>query len=134
MKIKLRIIRPLLVLSMIVLTFSAPLMAIAQELAQVDRAVTTAERDAQGDVNKQLWFCVGCFGLIGLVASYVYTPSPPASRFIGKTSGYIQTYTTAYKAKARSIQTSQAVSGCVTGCLVTIGVNVVLYLVSQGDI
>ena len=129
-KIKLRIIRPLLALLMIVLTLGVPLVAIAQYQSEVTLAMAAAERDAQADVNKPIWFCVGCFGLIGLVASYVYTPSPPTSRFIGKSSEYVQTYTTAYSTKAKSIQTRQAITGCVAGCLVGVALNLLFFSAS----
>ena len=134
MKIKLTIAQQFLALSMIVLTFSAPLVAIAQYQSDASQAMAAAERDAQADVNKPLWFCVGCFGLIGLVASYVYTSSPPASRFVGKSAEYIQTYTSTYETKSRSIQTTQAITGCVTGCVVSIGINLLLWGASVGGV
>jgi hypothetical protein len=59
-----------------------------------------------------------------LVISYVYQPSPPANRLLGKSSEYTAFYTDAYKDAAKKIQTKWAW----TGCLVSTGVAVVGYV------
>ena len=60
----------------------------------------------------------GC--VIGVVAlgvifpsifAYGQVPTPPADRLIGKSPEYIETYTKAYKKKARSIQAKNAMLG-----------------------
>ena len=131
-----------LVFLMVVLTFSMPFITLAQENStQVGSkdvvhqipvdvlAKASAERDAAADVNQFLWGA-GTFGLaiiggcllgsIGLLGSYLYEPSPPTSRLLGKSPEYILFYSDAYKAKARSVQARASVLGCLGGSVVAI--------------
>ena len=50
--------------------------------------------------------------IAGLIATYRYSPSPPAERLIGKSPLYVSIYTDAYQSQARSIRTKMAASGC----------------------
>jgi len=117
-------LRMLVSLVMAILMFSVPLVVMAQQ-DDMASARAAAERDAQMDVNSGLWFLAGCcLGATGLIISYVYTPSPPASRLMGKSPEYIAYYTDFYRAKSKSIQTGRAW----TGCLVS-AVGYVVYVV-----
>lgn len=109
------------VILMTFLIFSAPFVVLAQQ-AEMAEARMAAENDAKMDVNGTLWFVGGCLGwvillggIITIGAAYTVQPSPPASRLIGKSPEYVAFYTDAYKAKAKSIQTSKAWTGCVVG-------------------
>ena len=55
------------------------------------------------DAASGLWLIagLGC-GCIGVGAAYVFTPSPPADRLVGKSYDYIHCYTKAYKSAARA--------------------------------
>jgi hypothetical protein len=87
----------------------------------MQEARRAAEIDAEAFTNSGLWFLAGCLGTaVGVIIAYVYTPSPPASRLIGKSPEYVAYYTDFYKTKAKSIQTSKAW----TGCLVNVGIQV----------
>jgi len=80
-----------------------------------------AERDAESDANKTIWFIAGCCGgIVGLIIAYAIEPSPPAVKLLGKSPEYVATYTDCYKAKRKSIQTKTAMTGC--------GITTVVYL------
>jgi len=105
--------RVLIVLAVIVAL--SPLGLLAQLPVATD-ACAQAQMDAQADVNETLWFFAGClFGVLGVGAAYVIEPSPPASRLLGQPPDYVAIYTDCYKDKAKSIQTSAAIKGCVLG-------------------
>jgi len=107
--------------------FCTPLLAQQAETEIIAEARAAAERDAEMYTNKDLWFCAGCCGgLPGLLISYIYIPSPPASRLIGKSPEYVAYYTDFYKAKAKKIQTKRARDGF----LATVAVYVTLYILS----
>ena len=118
---------------MTVLMFSYPLFAISQQNSIHKKAVADAERDAQANVNRSLWFFGGCLGgILVIILANVHEPSPPAVAFLGKSPEYISFYTDAYRTKARNLQTGQAVKGCVAnviaiaGCYGCLILNVVL--------
>jgi hypothetical protein len=94
--------------------------------SEIMEAQMAAERDAKANTSGCLWFTAGCLGgVLGLIVAYVYTPSPPASMFIGKSPEYVAYYTDFYRATAKSIQTSKAL----TGCLVSVAAYVVYIVV-----
>ena len=100
------------VLFMAMLTFSMPLVTLAQQASVQAEAVAAAEADAAADVSKTLWFVVGCFlPVLGVVAGYVIAPSPPSSKFLGKPPEYVAFYTDAYQAKSKNIQGRSALIG-----------------------
>jgi len=93
-----------------VLMLAIPLLVNAQEASQ---AMAQAQVDASNDVSGCLWLGGGfLFGPIVVGAAYVIETSPSATRFLGKSPEYVATYTDAYKKKARSIQTTNALIGC----------------------
>ncbi len=111
--------RVLIVLAVIVAL--SPLGLLAQLPVATD-ACMQAQMDAQADVNGTMWFFGGCiFGLVGLGAAYVIEPSPPTTRLLGQPPDYVAMYTDCYKEAGKSIQTSNAMKGCVLnfllGCL-----------------
>ena len=125
---------------MTVLTFSTPLVTIAQQNSVQAEAITAAKQDANKDVNKPCWFGVGCiltglfflqdpFGYIvppsGIIGTYFYRPAPPPSRLIGKSPEYVAAYTSAYQLKRGSIQAQWASAGCLGGCLTVTAVILV---------
>ncbi len=134
-----------LVFLMVVLTFSMPFSTLAQENStQVEDkrvihqisvdvlAKTSAERDAEADTKRLIWVggnfglsvVGGCLlGSVGLLGAYIYEPSPPASRMMGKSPEYIMFYTDAYKAKAQNLQMKYATIGCISGSLVAGGLT-----------
>lgn len=102
-----------------------PILSLAQQADVAAEARAAAEKDAKANVSTGAWFAAGCLGgWIGLVVSYVYKPSPPSAKLLGKSSEYAAFYTDAYKDAAKKIQTKWAW----TGCLVSTGVTVVGYV------
>ena len=121
-----------LVILIAVLTFSIPFVTLAQQYTLQAEAIAAAQRDATANTDSTFWFIVGCFGnVLGLIYANYATPSPPASRLIGKSPEYVAAYSDAYGMKAKQLQTSLAVRGCITnailtaacsGCAIVIGV------------
>ena len=115
------------VLLVAVLTFSMPFVTFAQQAAvqaEQTKAIADAERDAAARVNKTLWFSVGCLTtVIGTVLAYSLPPTPPAEQLIGKSPEYVNFYTQAYQAKAKSLQGRSALIGFGT----TAGVTALTY-------
>ena len=100
----------------------------AQEQEMVAEARAAGERDAELDANRTLWFAAGCLGgITGLLVSYIYTPSPPAVRLLGKSPEYVAVYTDAYRQKARKIQSGQALLGCGVACGAYVAYFVILF-------
>lgn len=103
-----------LVLFVMILSLAGlpPLVYVAQAQT-VQEAVAAAERDAEADTDNLIWIGVGFVGgPIGVGFAYIYQPSPPAMRFMGKSPEYVAAYTDAYKRKVQSIQTKYAFYGC----------------------
>lgn len=76
------------------------------------RAVVAADKDAQTDVSKFLWFLVGLAGnIIGVLIATIYQPTPPATRLYENSQEYIAFYTDTYKFKAKCIQRNYAAVG-----------------------
>ena len=85
-------------------------------------AIAAAERDAAAQVNKALWFFGGCLGgILVIIIANIHEPYPPASALLGKSPEYVSFYTDAYRAKARNLQSSQAMRGCAANCIVVTG-------------
>ncbi|MCK4544124.1 hypothetical protein KAU43_01170 [candidate division WOR-3 bacterium] len=115
-----------IVITMSVILLITPLMVNAVETNGMGSAVIDAHRDANADVNGALWFGAGClFGILGVGAAYIIEPTPGASRLIGKSSQYVAVYTDEYKRVGKSIQTKQAVIGCVVSSLAYVVLNIV---------
>ena len=115
---------------LVVVMLSAPLMA---QQAQTE-ACAAAERDATMDTNTTLWFFAGCCaGLTGLLVSYIYAPSPPAMRLLGKSPEYVAAYTDCYKAKAKKIQSNKALTGCLVSAVGYVVYVVLVVAASSSD-
>ena len=117
---------------MAMLIFSMPLVTLAQENLGKVKIVAAAEAHAEADINKTTWFFTGCFGSIfGLIYATAAEPFIPAARLLGKSPGYLKSYTVAYKEKAKGIQKGYAASGCIiSGC---IGGAIVYAVASQAE-
>ena len=134
-----------LVFFMAALIFSMPIVSLAQEnLNRIESkdvthqisvdvlAKTAAEHDAEADTKRIVWvggnfvlgIVGGCLlGSVGLLGAYIYEPSPPISRLLGKSPEYTMFYTDAYKAKARDLRLKYASIGCISGSVVAGGVT-----------
>lgn len=100
--------------------FSMPFVSLAQQNTIQAQAIADAEQDVSMDVNGTLWFLGGCLGNITvIIIANVIEPTPPASRLLGKSPEYIAVYSDTYKTKAKNLQTSRALAGCLTGTAVT---------------
>ena len=139
---------------MAVLTFSMPFGTLAQQNSWRVEAKIAAERDAQTDINKPLWFgagclllgasgsCVGCLSLesplvdvmfpsvwaAGIAGSYFFRPDPPAERLLGKSPEYVAFYTDAYKAKTGTLQATWTAVGCASGSVATAAAALILLI------
>ncbi len=99
-------------------------------LAQED-AVTLAKMDAEQHTSKILWFAAGFFlNIFGWILAYFITPTPPASRLVGKSPEWVAVYSDAYKEKAKSIQTKYALYGCLLNTALQTGIAAITLLPS----
>lgn len=78
----------------------------------------TAMQDASNDIDTDRNFCLWCtsgclLNLIGVGIAYLYKPTPPRERLIGKSPQYVEKYLECYRYKARSIQVNNAYLGFV---------------------
>ena len=113
---------------MSIMVFAMPILAQQDDLMAGRMA---GEQAAKTDVSGTLWFVIGCFGgLTGIIVAYVYEPSPPSAQLLGKSPEYVAAYTDAYRATAKSVQTSKAVTGCIVSAVVSIALNVALVAAS----
>lgn len=104
---------------MVVLTFSTPIVPLAQQDSPTMKATADAIADAEKDINQTSWFMAGCFlNIIGLVVAQTHSPPVPADRLIGKSPEYAAVYTIRYKKRLSKLQTNYALMGCVLGCVV----------------
>ena len=88
----------------------------------------TAEREAESDAKKMIWFFIGFLGsILGILIAFIYEPTPPTSRFLGKSSEYAALYTDSYKAKSRSVQVHQSVVGL--GVAFGLGILWILFVI-----
>ena len=102
---------------MVVLMLGTPFLSVAQQRnRRVDRIIIPAERKATAQTNRFAWFALGFIGgPITVAVTAFQKPPPPAELLTGKSVGYIETYTEAYTAKAKSIRLRYATIGCFTG-------------------
>lgn len=88
-----------------------------------DQAIRDAERDVENDINRPMWFALGClFPGVGLLTPYFYSHPIPQSRLLGKSPEYVAYYTDTYKRKSVSSRFGSA-------CLGT-GVGAGVYVIS----
>lgn len=101
----------------------SPILVTAQG-GEAQRACEQAKADAKEDIDGTLWFAGTClaagisYGSLALMivgAAYLMEPSPPASKLINKSPEYIVYYKDCYKEEGKSIQTSNAIKGCLLG-------------------
>ena len=62
----------------------------------------------------------------------LHSPIPPADRFLGKSSAYVNAYTKAYKKQAKGQRIFMSASGCLGGMIV--GVCTVTALAGHGNV
>lgn len=94
--------------------------------------VATARDDASTDVGTAatidlcLWLSGGfslgvvggcLLGALGIVGARFYEPSPPPTRFIGKSPEYIDAYVARYKSTRNDVALSGACLGCIAGTI-----------------
>ena len=91
-----------------------PVSAMAQTSSQESAAATyaeacaAAEMDAEAATNKTLWLGAGCcLWFTGVILAYVITPTPPASKVMGKSPQYVTAYNDCYRERAKKIQTNK---------------------------
>ena len=122
--------------SIITLMLITPIQLIGQRSREASESTVTqakadAEVDAKEDVNALQWIGCGCL-IYGVPAAFLVVPSPKQERLIGKSADYVYVYTSAYKAKRRSLQTRYAMIGCATTTV--IGIGVLIYAISSEGI
>lgn len=72
-----------------------------------------AEKDVERDTNRMLWMGAGFLcGIFGVAAGYLMTPAVPVERLTGKSSSYVQEYTSCYQASAKNMNGLMAITGC----------------------
>jgi hypothetical protein len=84
-------------------------------MAEIERGQMEGRADAYVYTSRGLWFAAGFFlTFVGIALGYLLTPAPDGARLIGRSPGYVEGYSLAFGAEARSIQGIHAVYGCVT--------------------
>lgn len=105
---------------MVILLFSMPFLALAQQTSDAAQAIADAQRDAKL-INASIWGAAGCFlSFAGVFLASVATPPVPAEKLIGKSPEYVVMYTTTYQQTVKSKQTKIAIAGCVVGTSVVL--------------
>ncbi|MBC8484844.1 MAG: hypothetical protein H8D45_02235 [Bacteroidetes bacterium] len=116
-------------LSLLLALFIVVLPLLAQ---QADNPIYDAERQAMLDVDKTLWLAIGCLiGFVGVAVGYLIEPKPPQSALLGKSPEYVAVYTDAYQKKAKSIQGTQALYGCIANTVAWVAVYVLLIAAAE---
>ena len=101
-------------LLMIVLMFSMPSASLAKQNGVRTQAEHDAKRDAEQNIDREIWFLFGCVGgLMTIMAIHLYQPTPPAVALLGKSPEYVAYYTDAYIENTKNRQIEGAVIGCV---------------------
>ena len=132
---KMRLTTRLAIFLMVVsMACHAPFTAFAQNNSVVAEAKAAAERDAEVNVNKLLWFGAGVLlssvallengclvSAAGLAGSYFYPLPPSPERFLGKPAEYVNIYTNTYHSKVGALQLRYAGAGCAAGGLIIFG-------------
>lgn len=86
-----------------------------------------AEKDVEKDTNKVLWWGAGFLcGIFGVGAGYLMTPAVPAERLTGKSSSYVQQYTSCYQAAAKNMNGLMAL----TGCALSVAIGSLIFTIS----
>ena len=106
---------------MIFLIFGIPLPGSPQQNVSpaVAKAIAEAELNATASTNNLTWFALGCAGGPLSMTASLFRTAPPASLLLGKSPGYIDQYTKAYKAKTRSLRLKYATMGCLGGITIS---------------
>lgn len=118
-----------LALLMVLLTFSAPFVAIAQqqETSEVVQAKRAAKQDAALAVNSMLWFGSGFLcGIFAVGGAAFYKPTIDPVRLMGKSPGYVTVYTDTYNTTARSKQLLSSSMGCLSWVTVALYIRLTL--------
>jgi hypothetical protein len=80
-----------------------------------DQGLADGTADAEADTNTVLWFGAGCvLSLVGVLIGYVVEPSPPPSRYVGRSPEYVAAFSSAYRSAGSSAQGRSAIFGCLT--------------------
>jgi len=123
-----RVLNKMFFIILSVLIVSTPIFS---QSAEASKACIQAQMDAERDINATLWLGVGflfTFPLGWPLLPMMIEPSPPASRYVGKSPEYVAAYTDCYKSAAKKIQQDKALQGCVIGTLVEVGCCAFYYL------
>ena len=112
-----------------------PSLSLAQrENPAITKAITEGELNAKIQINTFSWFAWGYVGgPITVAVATFYKPPPPAGLLLGKSSGYIEAYTKAYKAKTRSLRFKYATIGCIAGIATAGALYTAYYYGFYGD-
>ena len=109
------------VMLIMTLIFSITPPGTAQQNANpaVIKTIAEAELHATAHTNNLTWFALGCVGgPIPMTAAFFRTAPSPAL-LLGKSPGYVDQYTKAYKAKARNLRLKYATIGALGGITIS---------------
>ena len=121
----------LTVFVVIILIFSLPFLAFAQETVDMVKSISDAERDAKlTDITT--WNGVGClFGVFGMIAASIIDPPVPAAKLLGKSPEYVVFYTEAYRSNLKRKRIEAAGHGCIIGNGLIFGSLILFYNVDS---
>jgi len=110
--------------------FMAVLILVVPVIAQVtsqQKAIVEAENLAEKNVNKFLWFAFGFLcNFVGPAVGYLLAPDPPQAALLGKSPEYVATFTDAYQKKAKSIQGTYGLYGCLVNTAAWVAIYALL--------
>ena len=77
------------------------------------KAEVDARRDAELAISSGSWFAFGFFcGGIGVISAFLSSPSPDATRLVGKSPAYVGAYARVYESVAKERRLKSSVVGC----------------------
>ena len=118
------------ILMMLSLTFEA----VPEETSDSAQAIVDAKNDITepfGWLAGSFLASVGCLcigGSLVILASQVTTPSPPAQRFLGKSTEYVTFYTNTYQSEVRRKRLIYTSAGCLVGTVASYAIIAILPL------
>lgn len=110
---------------MVILMVLMPLQGtlLAQDL---NNACGDGQNSAKADISGGTWFIAGCFlgPLVYLIG--LQPENPPATNLLGKPPEYVAAFTDCYRNETKRIKSSNALTGCLIGSIVQIGLYVAI--------
>lgn len=103
----------------LIFSIAPPGTAQQEDNPAVAKTIAEAELYATAHTNNLIWFALGCLGGPLPMPAAFFKTAPSPALLLGKSPGYVDQYTKAYKTKTRNLRLKYATIGCLGG--ITIG-------------